>query len=96
MEEAKEELCAVMSDDRMKDAALLVLANKQDLPQSLSPAEVMEKLELSKLFRSSEFMCQGCVGTQGQGLYEGMDWLAGVLNKRPSAQSRSSTPLGYS
>merc|ERR1712187_928278 len=43
MEEAREELTRMMKDE-MHDAALLVFANKQDLPNSTTSAEVAEKL----------------------------------------------------
>jgi len=81
-EEAKEELYQTMNDDRMRNTVLLVWANKQDLPNAASPAEVMEALELQKHFRNTEFLLQGCIATSGEGLYEGLDWLAKTLKKR--------------
>ena len=46
IKEAREELEAVLQDDRLRDAAVLVFANKQDLPQAMSTAEVTDKLGL--------------------------------------------------
>ena len=82
IEEAKKELFAVMDSDELRDAALLVYANKQDLPNSLTTAEVADKLELTSKFRNVPWHCQGTVAVSGQGLYEGLDWLSTTLNKR--------------
>ncbi len=38
-----------LSEDELKDAALLVLANKQDLPNALSVGELTDKLGLHNL-----------------------------------------------
>lgn len=47
--EAKEELQRILSDREMKDCLLLVFANKQDLPEALSPQQVTDQLELAKM-----------------------------------------------
>lgn len=38
-----------MNEEELKDAIVLVFANKQDLPNAMSPAEVTEKLGLTSL-----------------------------------------------
>merc|ERR1712007_235213 len=44
IEEAREELTKILSEDEMRDAVLLVFANKQDLPNAMTAAEVSQKL----------------------------------------------------
>ena len=44
--EAKEELDAILADDRIRNASLLVFSNKTDMPGSATTTEVKEKLEL--------------------------------------------------
>merc|ERR1711879_25899 len=44
IEDAHEELTKMLGEDEMRDAALLVFANKQDLPNSMPAAEITEKL----------------------------------------------------
>lgn len=44
--EAGEELGKMMSEDDLKDAAVLVFANKQDLPNAMTSTEVTDKLGL--------------------------------------------------
>merc|ERR1712056_58808 len=49
VEEAREELTKVLEEEEMRDAVLLVFANKQDLPNSMTAAEVTEKLGLQSM-----------------------------------------------
>merc|ERR1711887_117047 len=44
IEDARLELSHMLNEDEMRDAALLVFANKQDLPNSMTAAEITEKL----------------------------------------------------
>jgi ADP-ribosylation factor protein 1 len=70
--EAREELEKMLSEDELRDAALLVFANKQDLPNAMSVAEVTDKLGLHSL-RSRKWFIQSACATSGDGLYEGFD-----------------------
>merc|ERR1719449_5379 len=47
IEDAREELTSMLNEDEMRNATLLVFANKQDLPDSMTAAEVTEKLGLN-------------------------------------------------
>jgi len=76
--EAKDELMKMLNEDEMKDAILLVYANKQDLPNAMSCAEITEKLGLSQL-RNRQWYIQSCCATTGDGLYEGLDWLSKTI-----------------
>lgn len=40
-----------MQEDELKDAVLLVFANKQDLPNALSVSEIQERLQLKNTCR---------------------------------------------
>src|SRR3954467_12409293 len=46
VEEARQELMRIINDREMKDAILLVFANKNDLPNVMDTAEITEKLGL--------------------------------------------------
>ena len=83
IEEARLELFKLLQDDELRDAALLVYANKQDLPAAVSAAEMSEKLGLCGLRQSNRpWYIQACCATSGQGLYEGLDWLSNTLVQR--------------
>jgi len=77
--EAAEELGKMLNEDELRDAALLVFANKQDLPNAMSVAEVTDKLGLHSI-RSRKWYIQSTCATSGDGLYEGLDWLSNVLS----------------
>ncbi len=47
--ESKDEFWRLLSEDELKSAPFLVMANKQDLPNAMSVEEVTEKLELNKI-----------------------------------------------
>jgi len=78
---AKEELNRMLAEDELRDAVLLVFANKQDLPNAMKVQEVTERLGLNKL-RNRTWYIQGCSAPTGDGLYEGLDWLSNTLSKR--------------
>ncbi|XP_061679140.1 ADP-ribosylation factor 4-like [Syngnathoides biaculeatus] len=78
--EAADELSKMLGEQELKDAVLLVFANKQDLPNALSISELTDHLGLNAL-RSKDWHVQGTCATQGTGLYEGLDWLSTELSK---------------
>jgi ADP-ribosylation factor-like protein 1 len=63
-------------------APVLIFANKQDLPNALSPEEVFEQSGLAKYVDQREYHIQGCSIIKNEGVYEGLKWLAEILKKR--------------
>ncbi|KAI7744949.1 hypothetical protein M8C21_027070 [Ambrosia artemisiifolia] len=79
--EAKEELHLLFKEDGLRDALLLVFANKQDLPGAMNATEIVDKLDLHSLGLQHWHILSGSA-TTGEGLYEGLDWLANnIANK---------------
>ena len=81
IEEAGDELKKMLAEEELKDCAVLVMANKQDLNGALSPGEVTEKLGMGSL-KGRNWLVQGTSASTGQGLKEGLDWMASVLLKK--------------
>eukprot|EP00999_Lentomonas_sp_LEN2_P000551 NODE_1551_length_816_cov_392.370102_g1503_i0.p2 GENE.NODE_1551_length_816_cov_392.370102_g1503_i0~~NODE_1551_length_816_cov_392.370102_g1503_i0.p2 ORF type:complete len:183 (+),score=50.96 NODE_1551_length_816_cov_392.370102_g1503_i0:61-609(+) len=81
--QARDELQKMLSEEELRDAVLLVFANKQDLPNAMSTAEVTDKLGLHSL-RQRNWFIQGSCATSGEGLYEGLDWLSANIKKATS------------
>ena len=79
-EDAKQELHKMLNEDELREAVLLVFANKQDLPNAMNAAEITDKLGLHSL-RQRNWYIQSTCATTGDGLYEGLDWLSGSLAK---------------
>ena len=63
-----------MSDDELKNCALLVYANKLDTGL-MTVSEITEKLGLITV-RDREWFVQGACALTGDGLYEGLEWLS--------------------
>ena len=81
IDEAKEELSKMLEEDELRNACVLVLANKQDLPKAISPEDLSNRLGLRAGHGSHLWKVQGCCAATGEGLYEGLDWLARSVNK---------------
>lgn len=81
VQESCEELQKMLQEDELREAVLLVFANKQDLPNAMAVSELTDKLGLQTL-RSRTWYVQATCATQGTGLYEGLDWLSNELSKR--------------
>ncbi|XP_059956685.1 ADP-ribosylation factor 1-like [Mesoplodon densirostris] len=79
--EAREELMRMLAEDALRDAVLLVFANKQDLPDATNAAEITDKLGLHSL-RHRNWYIQAPCATSGDGLYEGLDWLSNQLQNQ--------------
>ncbi|KAJ6862087.1 ADP-ribosylation factor 1 [Populus alba x Populus x berolinensis] len=71
---AKEEFHSILEEEELKGAAVLIFANKQDLPGALDDAAVTEALELHKI-KSRQWAIFKACATKGEGLFEGLDWL---------------------
>ncbi|KAJ7209361.1 hypothetical protein O6H91_Y480600 [Diphasiastrum complanatum] len=81
---AKNEFQAIVSDPLMRNCAILVFANKQDMKGAMSAAEVCEALGLLGL-KNRRWQIQGTCALKGEGLYEGLDWLATTLKQMQAA-----------
>ncbi|MCJ1468315.1 Arf GTPase arl1 [Pseudocyphellaria aurata] len=71
---ASDELAAMLNEEELRDAALLVFANKQDQPGSKGAGEISEALNLAEL-RDRNWSIVACSAVDGSGVNEGMDWL---------------------
>ncbi len=87
VEVAREELTKLLASDELRNAVLLVYANKQDLPQSLTCAELSDKLGLHGI-RDRPWYIQSTCAVTGEGLYEGLDWVCTQLRQPRSVAHR--------
>merc|ERR1712168_1425040 len=79
--EARDELNRMLAEDELRDAILLIFANKQDLPNAMNAAEITDKLGLHNI-RNRNWYIQATCATSGDGLYEGLDWISSELKKK--------------
>ncbi|XP_022211522.2 ADP-ribosylation factor 1-like [Drosophila obscura] len=76
IDEAREELMSMLAEHEFQ--VLLIFSNKQDLPNAMNAAEMTDKLGLNALINQNWYIQATCA-TNGDGLYEGLDWLSNQL-----------------
>ena len=81
IKEAAAELDSVLQDDRLRDAVLLVMANKQDMPHAMNTTEITTKLGLHN-HKNREWFVQSTCAVSGEGIVDGLEWLANTLKKK--------------
>ncbi|CAF1312131.1 unnamed protein product [Rotaria magnacalcarata] len=74
LDEARRELERVLIDREMRNVSVLVLCNKQDMPNSIQPDEIRQALYLDNLTRP--YAIVPCSALNGAGLDEGLKWLS--------------------
>jgi len=78
MLEARKELHKLLQEPELKEAKLLVFANKQDVNSCLNASDVIDLLDLTHV-QDRDWHVQGCSANTGKGVYEGLDWLVDLL-----------------
>ena len=81
VDEAADELEHLLKEEKLDGVDLLVFANKQDLLTAMTPAELMDELELDR-FKDRWVHLQACSAKTGEGLDEGMKKLVQRKNER--------------
>lgn len=70
-----EALRQMLAEDELRDAILLMFANKQDLSRATNVAEITDKLGLHSLCHRNWHIKATCINS-GDGLYKELDWLS--------------------
>ena len=76
---AKQELYKLLQNKQLNNAVLLILANKQDLPNAININELTKRLQLESL-KNRTWMIQETCAINGDGLYDGLEWLYNVMS----------------
>ncbi|GBG74231.1 hypothetical protein CBR_g17942 [Chara braunii] len=71
----KNELFKLLESEELAGAVVLVFANKQDLKEAMTPAEISDALSLHSIKRH-DWHIQACCALTGEGLWEGLGWVA--------------------
>lgn len=85
-QEAKGELDWILESDEMEGVPVVIMANKQDLPNATSPSKVAEKLGLHQL-RNRKWHVQGTSATIGEGVLESMHELSTMVKQFQSTRT---------
>ncbi|KAJ0099994.1 hypothetical protein Patl1_20100 [Pistacia atlantica] len=79
-EDSKSALEKVLRHEDLQGAPLLILANKQDLPDAVSAEELARYLDLKKL-DERVYMFEAVSGYDGMGIKESLEWLIEVMER---------------
>jgi len=76
----KQELYKMLANEDLHKAAVLIYANKQDVKGSMSAAEISRELNLTS-YKTHRWQIQACCALTGEGLQQGLEWMAGQLKR---------------
>ncbi|GJJ07364.1 hypothetical protein Clacol_001566 [Clathrus columnatus] len=79
---SRAELLTMLAEEELREVPLLVFCNKQDIPGALSPSKISDELGLAGGETTRQWSIRGCSALKGEGLEEGLDWIANVLQKQ--------------
>lgn len=74
LEISHKELKLMLEHDDLKKSNILILANKQDVKDSMKASEISDKLNLNSI-RDHNWQIQPCCGLTGEGLNSGLQWM---------------------
>ena len=81
--ESSEELKEMLKEDQLRNLPVLILANKQDLPGAANCTEITQAFEMHKMADRDWYIQATCAPT-GDGLIEGLQWVANTIKKNRS------------
>ena len=86
IEQAFEEMSRFLDEDELRDCPVLILANKQDLPNAMPADEVKNKLVSTiPTIVKRRLAVVPVTATTGEGLTEGFEWLVNQLQTKQSS-----------
>ncbi|KAG4997728.1 hypothetical protein JHK82_028499 [Glycine max] len=71
----KDELFRLLGHEDLQHSVILVFANKQDIKDAMTPAEITDALSLHSI-KDHDWHIQTCCALLGEGLYDGLGWIA--------------------
>jgi ADP-ribosylation factor-like protein 5B len=82
---SKHEFFSMLMHNDLKDASILIFANKADLPSARDVGEVTELYGLH-MITNHDWKLQPCCALTGTGLQEGLDWLADKITEQSTVK----------
>ena len=67
LKETSNELSELLMEDKLRGVPLLIYANKQDLAESVTAADIAEALGLHNI-KDRDWQIQSCIATDGKGI----------------------------
>jgi len=76
----KQELFRMLQSEELSQASVLIFANKQDIKDAMTSAEISKLLALTSI-KDQAWHIQACCALTGEGLYQGLDWIASRVKR---------------
>ncbi|OIW07241.1 hypothetical protein TanjilG_08356 [Lupinus angustifolius] len=71
----KDELFRLLRHEQLRTSVILVFANKQDIKDAMTLAEIIDALSLHSI-KDHDWHIQACSALSGEGLYNGLGWIS--------------------
>lgn len=81
MDDCRNELFDLLSEDRLAGTTILIFANKVDIHGAMSVDDIRSALQLDSI-KSHTWRIQPCSAVTGENLLQGLDWAVGDCSKR--------------
>lgn len=78
LEESKIEFLKLLKSEELKNAVILIYANKQDRPNAKSVSDLIQIYGLDKI-NTHTWHVEACSAKTGEGLMNGLNWLSDQL-----------------
>jgi small GTP-binding protein len=82
IDQVRDELHQIFNDENLQHKSILILANKQDLPDAIKVDELRDKLNLNKFNGNIKWHLQPTSAIHNEGVYEGFEWLENSLKEK--------------
>ena len=80
--EARSELARLLAEPMLVESALLLLANKQDLPNAADADDIIHQVLTPETREGRPWRVQLCCASTGDGLDQGLRWVTETREKR--------------
>ncbi|CAF0830147.1 unnamed protein product [Rotaria sordida] len=81
IDEAREELHGILSSPDMSRLPIVIIANKQDLPNAMKTSDIIQKLGINELRAKHKWYIQPACAVTGEGLIEAMLEMANLVKQ---------------
>lgn len=81
MQIAKRELMNIIEEEELKGAVVCVFANKQDMPEAMTTAEIAQAMGLSSII-DKKWTIIATSALRGDGLKEGFEWISDAVQSK--------------
>ena len=85
LDDCQQELHALLGEERLQGATLLILCNKQDLSGAMTATAIRDRLSLGRM-HNRHYRVAACSAMTGAGLEDSIKWLVEDIGSRVFVQ----------